>query len=126
MRRTASLLAVFAAALALTACGLPGNDRVQTDLQAIADAGAAPEAVTVEVLSVKRGEGDMRAIEHHVAYDLKIWRDGQLIGPLVGGIADVRAGQHLTGGQMVLLYNRTGSAWSIGGITVERPPSPAR
>lgn len=122
MRRVVSLVAVLAA-LFLTACDLPDRDRVQQDLQAIADAGAAPEAVTVEVTGASRGEGDMQAFDQHVKYDLKVWRDGQLIGPLVGGIVDARAGRHLTGGELVLTYQRVGDTWSIGGINVTKPPS---
>ena len=76
MRVAASLLA----ALALGACGLPSRDRIQADLQAIAEAGAPPEAVTVEVVALERGDGDMGAFEQTVVYDLKVWRDGRLIG----------------------------------------------
>ncbi len=124
MRRLASTIAVLAA-LALGACGLPGRDRIQQDLQVIANAGAPPDGVTVEVTSVKRGQGDFEILNHHVDYDLKVWRDGQLIGPLVGGVADVRAGGHRLGGKAVVVYEHNGQTWSLSGLQVERPPSPA-
>ena len=122
MRRLALILAV----LLLAGCGLPSKERVQGELQTIADAGAAPGAVTVEVMSMSRGEGDLSGINHHVAYDLRVWRDGPLLGPLVGGRVEARAGQRWTGGRALLVYERRdGGPWSITGLQIEQTPSPA-
>ena len=122
MRRLALILAV----LLLSGCGLPSKERVQGELQTIADAGAAPGAVTVEVMSMSRGEGDLSGINHHVAYDLRVWRDGPLLGPLVGGRVEARAGQRWTGGRALLVYERRdGGPWSITGLQIEQTPSPA-
>jgi hypothetical protein len=122
VRRLALILAV----LLLAGCGLPSKERVQGELQTIADAGAAPGAVTVEVMSMSRGEGDLSGINHHVAYDLRVWRDGPLLGPLVGGRVEARAGQRWTGGRALLVYERRdGGPWSITGLQIEQTPSPA-
>jgi len=122
VRRLALILAV----LLLSGCGLPSKERVQGELQTIADAGAAPGAVTVEVMSMSRGEGDLSGINHHVAYDLRVWRDGPLLGPLVGGRVEARAGQRWTGGRALLVYERRdGGPWSITGLQIEQTPSPA-
>jgi hypothetical protein len=116
----------LAAALTLSACGLPSKERVAEDLQTIADAGAAPEQVTVEIRSLQRGEGDFSALEHIIDYDLKVWRSGQMIGPLVGGIAEARAGETWTGGRVTIVYARSDGPWHIAGIEVNRPASPPR
>lgn len=121
VRVAASLLV----ALALGACGLPSRDRIQADLQAIAEAGAPPEAVTVEVVALERGDGDMGAFEQTVVYDLKVWRDGRLIGPLAGGVAEVRAGRHLRGGRATVTYVKTEGPWVLTGLALREPPSPA-
>lgn len=119
-------IAVSLAALLLAGCGLPTRERVQGELQTIADAGAAPDAVTVEVMAMSRGDGDFSAINHHVAYDLRVWRDGPLVGPLVGGRVEARAGERWTGGKALLVYERRdGGPWSITGLQIEQPPSPA-
>ena len=119
-------LALIAVALLLAGCGLPTKERVQGELQTIADAGAAPGAVTVEVTSMSRGEGDLSGINHHVAYDLKTHRDGPLVGPLVGGQVEARAGERWTGGRALLVYERLdGGPWTITGLQVEQTPSPA-
>lgn len=119
-------LAWIIAAMLLAGCGLPTRDRVQGELQTIADAGAAPDAVTVEVMSMSRGDGDFSAINHHVAYDLRVWRDGPLVGPLVGGRVEARAGERWTGGRALMVYERRdGGPWSITGLQIEQVPSPS-
>lgn len=121
MRRLAPVFAV----LALAGCAeLPNEERFQADLQAVADAGAPPGGVTVEVVGLERGDGDMAAFDQTVIYDLKVWRDGQLIGPLVGGVADVRAGGHLRGGRVTVTYLKTDDVWVAVNMTLKRPPSP--
>jgi hypothetical protein len=119
-------LALIAVALLLAGCGLPTRERVQGELQTIAEAGAAPDAVAVELVSMSRGDGDLSGINHHVAYDLKVFRDGPLIGPLVGGRVEARAGERWTGGKALLVYERLdGGPWTITGLQIEQVPSPA-
>ncbi|MDP2258636.1 MAG: hypothetical protein Q8J89_02830 [Caulobacter sp.] len=119
-------LTLIAATLLLAGCGLPSKDRVQGELQTIADAGAPPDAVAVELVSMSRGDGDLSGINHHVAYDLKVFRDGPLLGPLVGGRVEARAGERWTGGKALLVYERIdGGPWTITGLRIEQLPSPA-
>ncbi len=119
-------LAPITVALLLAGCGLPSKDRVQGELQTIAEAGAPPDAVSVELVSMHRGEGDLSGINHHVAYDLKVFRDGPLVGPLVGGQVEARAGERWTGGKALLVYERIdGGPWTITGLQIEQVPSPA-
>ncbi len=124
MRRAAIALLMLCA---LAGCGaLPSRDRVQEDLQAIAQAGAPEEAITVSLVALRRTDGDFEALNHEVDYDLLIWRSGPIHGPLVGGAIDARAGQHLRGGKATLVYVRgEGRPWQVAGLRLDRPPSPA-
>jgi hypothetical protein len=107
--------------LALTACGVPNEERVARDFAELflREVGAEAEPV---ILSIFSGEGDSGNVYKHVRFDVVALRDVNFRTGWLAGQSLV-SGRRLSGGEAVLLYQVLGSGdWVLTWHELDRRP----
>lgn len=112
---------VFFITLLLFACGTPNKQTVSQDFNGVflKEVGNALRPI---ILSIGPGEGNFESVYEHIKFNVVADEDIAIKEGWFAGVS-LRKGQMLYGGEVVILYQKTGSQWKMTWYDLQRKPS---